>query len=131
MTRLFALTAALLMLAALPAPVLAATTGGSGPVPRKIGACVETSLKLIATRLEGVPDSGSLVIYRNGIVGVDYDTIKPITRAKVGDRITLCLTSIPGDCPPGDNRGRTYSAVDHRTGGKWELHDAEHMCGGA
>src|SRR4051812_14359787 len=103
MTRLFTLTAALLMLSTLPMPVLAATSGGAvagGPLPRKIGACVETSLKEIATRLEGVPDSGSLVVYRNGIVGVSYDTIKPVTKARVGDKITLCLTSIPGDCPP-------------------------------
>jgi hypothetical protein len=29
------------------------------------------------------------------------------------------------------DRGKTYSALDLRTKGKWELPDAEHMCGGA
>ena len=110
----------------LPVPALAA-----GKVPTKVGQCVETSIKQKFSRLEGVPDSGSGVEYANGIIGVSYDIIKPITRARVGDKITLCLTFIPGDCPPGDDRGKTYSAVDHRTSGKWELPDAEHMCGGA
>ena len=54
-----------------------------------------------------------------------------IHRARVGDKITLCLTSLPPECPPGDDRGKVYSAVDLRTKGKWELPDAEHMCGGA
>jgi len=111
---------------ALPAPAFAA-----GKVPTKVGQCVETSIKEKFSRLEGVPDSGSGIQYANGIYGVSYDIIKPITRARVGDKITLCLTFIPGDCPPGDDRGKTYAAVDHRTSGKWELPDAEHMCGGA
>ena len=126
MLRPIALLTALLTLSALPPPAYAAAN-----VPTKVGQCVETSLKTIETRLEGVPDSGSLVIYKNDIVGESYDTIKAITRAKVGDKITLCLTSIPRGCPPGDDRGKFYSALDHRTKGKWNLPDAEHMCGGA
>ena len=114
------------LLTTLPAPALAA-----GKVPTKVGQCVQTTIKEKFSRLEGVPDSGSGIQYANGIYGVSYDIIKPITRARVGDKITLCLTFIPGDCPPGDDRGKTYSAVDHRTSGKWELPDAEHMCGGA
>jgi len=110
----------------LPVPALAA-----GKVPTKVGQCVETSIKEKFSRLEGVPDSGSGIQYANGIHGVSYDIIKPITKARVGDRITLCLTGLPEDCPPGDDRGKTYSALDHRTNGKWELPDAEHMCGGA
>jgi len=98
-------------------------------VPTKVGQCVETPTKEKFSRLEGVPDSGSGIQYANGIVGVSYDTIRP--RARVGDKITLCLTSLPPECPPGDDRGKVYSAVDLRTKGKWELPDAEHMCGGA
>jgi hypothetical protein len=124
--RSLALVAALAALSVLPLPAQAAAA-----VPTKVGQCVATSLKTIATRLEGVPDSGSLVIYANNIVGESYDTIKAITKAKVGDKITLCLTSIPKGCPPGDNRGKFYSALDLRTHGKWNLPDAEHMCGGA
>src|SRR2546430_1826459 len=102
------------LLATLPAPALAA-----GKVPTKVGQCVETTIKETFSRLEGVPDSGSGVEYANGVIGVSYDIIKPITKARVGDKVRLCLTFIPGDCPPGDDRGKTYSAVDHRTNGKW------------
>ena len=127
MLRPIALLAATLVLTSFPAlPAFAA-----GAVPTKIGQCVQTSLKEVGTRLEGVPDSGSAVVYANGIFGIDYETVKAITRAKKGDKITLCLTSIPKDCPPGDDRGKFYSALDHRTKGKWNLPDAEHMCGGA
>lgn len=111
---------------ALPAPAFAA-----GKPPTKVGQCVATTIKEKFSRLEGVPDSGSGIQYANGIYGVSYDIIKAITKARVGDKITLCLTSIPKDCPKGDDRGKTYSAVDLRTNGKWELPDAEHMCGGA
>ena len=110
----------------LPAPAIAADA-----VPTKVGQCVKTTIKQKFSRLQGVPSSGSGIQYANGIVGMSYDIIKPITKAKVGDKITLCLTSLPKICPPGDNRGKTYSAVDLRTRGKWELPDAEHMCGGA
>jgi hypothetical protein len=51
--------------------------------------------------------------------------------ARVGDKVQLCLTSLPQDCPPGDVRGKVYKATDLRTGKSWELPDAEHMCGGA
>ena len=127
MKPLFAAALAAAALAStLPVPALAA-----GAVPTKVGQCVETTIKEKFSRLEGVPDSGSGLEYANDIVGVSYDTIGAITRARVGDKITLCLTSLPQDCPPGDDRGKTYSAIDHRTKGKWELPDAEHMCGGA
>ena len=114
------------LLSTLPAPVLAA-----GAVPTKVGQCVATKIKEKFSRLEGVPDSGSGIQYANGIVGMSYEIIRPITKAKVGDKITLCLISIPKGCPPGDDRGRIYLARDLRTGGKWELAVAEHMCGGA
>jgi hypothetical protein len=124
--RSLALVAAVAALSVLPLPAQAA-----GAVPTKVGQCVATKVNELGTRLEGVADSGSAVIYTNGIVGISYDTIKAITRARVGDKITLCLTSIPKGCPPGDDRGKFYSAVDLRTNGKWNLPDAEHMCGGA
>ena len=126
MLRPIALFAGLALAGALPAAAYAAAD-----IPTKVGQCVETSLKEVGTRLEGVPDSGSAVIYANGIFGIDYETVKAITKARKGDKITLCLTSIPKNCPPGADRGKFYSAVDLRTQGKWNLPDAEHLCGGA
>ena len=99
-------------------------------LPTEIGACSETTIEDIGYRL-GDPDSGSAISYANGGGQVSYDTIPEIHRSRVGDPVRLCLVSIPEDCPPGDDRGKTYSALDHRTNGKWELPDAEHMCGGA
>jgi hypothetical protein len=43
----------------------------------------------------------------------------------------LCLTGIPDECPPGDDRGKTYKATNLRTKKSWEAMDSEHMCGGA
>lgn len=96
-----------------------------------IGDCANTSIKLLGTRLEGVAASGSAVTYRNGVYGVSYDVIPELARSRIGDPIKLCLAGVPQNCPPGDDRGRSYAATNMRTGGKWELPDSEHSCGGA
>ena len=100
-------------------------------LPRQVGQCAETRIKELGSRLEGMPDSGSAVTYANGGYGVSYEMVAPLQRAHVGDRIKLCLVSVPENCPPGDDRGRQYKATDLRTHGSWTLPDAEHMCGGA
>ncbi len=109
----------------LPLPALAQST------PQEVGQCVSTTVAEIGSRLEGVPDSGDAVVYGNGIYGVSYDKVPALANAQVGDPVELCLTSVPEDCPPDDQRGKFYSAKDERTGETWELPDAEHMCGGA
>ena len=76
-------------------------------------------------------DSGDAVEYANGGYGVSYDRVPALHSAHKGDKVTLCLTSLPQDCPKGDERGKTYKATDLRTHKSWELPDAEHMCGGA
>jgi hypothetical protein len=99
--------------------------------PTVVGQCVRTTIKDKESRLEGMPDSGDAVVYGDGIYGVSYDAVPDLRSARAGDRVSLCLTSIPRGCPPGDDRGKTYKATDLRTGRSWELPDAEHMCGGA
>lgn len=126
MTRIPAVLAALMLLGTMPVPALAADR-----VPTKPGRCVATSIKEITSRLEGAPDSGSAIIYANGIYGVSYDMIPEITKSKVGDKVELCLVSLPEDCPKGDDRGKIYAAFNFRNQSYWELPDAEHMCGGA
>ena len=103
----------------------------AGAVPKSIGQCVTTTIKQKMTRLEGVADSGDAVEYGNGIYGVSYDRVPGLGGARAGDKVKLCLTSIPTGCPKGDDRGKTYKATDLRTHKSWELPDAEHMCGGA
>ena len=126
MTRISGVLIALALVAGLPLPALAADKA-----PTKPGHCVATSIKEITSRLEGMADSGSAIVYANGIYGVSYDMIPEIEHSKVGDKVELCLVSLPQDCPKGDDRGKIYAALNFRTESNWELPDAEHMCGGA
>ena len=103
---------------------------GAG-VPTKVGQCATTSIKEIGTRLDGVPDSGDSVTYADGGYQVSYDAIAGLRGARKGDAVKLCLTSLPKDCPKGDDRGKTYKATDLRTLKSWEEADSEHSCGGA
>lgn len=107
-------------------PVLAAEA-----VPHKVGDCVTTAVKETGTRLEGIADSGSAISYANGINQVSYEAIIGISASRVGDPVRLCLTAVPDECPPGDDRGKTYKATNLRTKKSWEAMDSEHMCGGA
>jgi hypothetical protein len=100
------------------------------PLPTKVGVCSETTITDIGYRLD-TPDSGSAIAYANGGGQVSYDTIPEIHRSKVGDKIKLCLVSVPEDCPPGDDRGKIYRATNLRTGESWEAPDSQHSCGGA
>jgi hypothetical protein len=103
----------------------------AGPLPTRVGQCTTTTIKAVETRLEGVADSGDAVEYTNGGYGVSYDQVPALHSARRGDKVKLCLTSLPTDCPKGDDRGKIYKATDLRTHKSWELPDAEHMCGGA
>ena len=105
-------------------------TGKAEDLPTEIGACSETTIEDIGYRL-GDPDSGSAISYANGGGQVSSDTIPEIHRSRVGDPVRLCLVSIPEDCPPGDDRGKVYSATNLRTGESWEAPDSQHSCGGA
>jgi hypothetical protein len=104
--------------------------------------CEATSIKEITARLaeeidgkivyEDPKEVGSAVTYENGISGVSYEYIAALSRdSRVGDPIKLCFISRYENCPLGDDRGKTYSAINLRTGGKWTLPDSEHRCGGA
>jgi hypothetical protein len=99
--------------------------------PTNVGDCNETTVALVGPRLEGVPDSGSAIQYANGLGQVSYDIVPGIANSQVGDTVNVCLVSAPENCPPGDNRGRVYSATNARTGETWSAPDSQHMCGGA
>jgi hypothetical protein len=77
------------------------------------------------------PGSGSAVKFANGVYQVSYETEKPIEESTIDDPVKVCLISIPKDCPPGDDRGKLYSATNIRTKAQWVLYDSEHGCGGA
>jgi len=109
----------------------------AGGLPERIGQCVKTSIKSVETRLvdgatnKPIPGSGSAVSFANGGYQVSYDTVPAIVHSKAGDRVRMCLVSIPQHCPKGDGRGRIYHTTNLRTHKSWTLRDAEHMCGGA
>jgi hypothetical protein len=97
----------------------------------RVGQCVETRVKEVGNRLENTPGSGSSITFTNGGGQVSYEQVPAVDASRPGDRVSMCLVSVPEDCPPGDDRGRTYKTTNKRTGQSWTLPDAEHMCGGA
>jgi hypothetical protein len=119
--------------AASPAAPAPATepAAATNALPASVGECVQTTVQQVGTRLEGTPGSGSAISYANGGSQVSYDQVPGIDSSQAGDAIKLCLVSLPQNCPPGDDRGKVYSATNLRTGQTWSEADSEHSCGGA
>ena len=106
------------------------------PIPQQVGACAMTHISELTTRfgdpLDGAdPSAGAAIAFANRGGQVSYDMVDALYDTKVGDPVVMCLTSIPRDCPKGDDRGRFYYTLNARTGGVWSLPDSQHMCGGA
>ncbi len=105
--------------------------------PDRVGECVATSIASVGTRLEDgsthrpIPGSGSAVAFANGLSQVSYDTVPAVERSRRGDRVRICLVSVPTDCPRGDTRGKVYVTTNLRTAARWRLPDSTHSCGGA
>ena len=99
-------------------------------LPTRIGACALTSLSRVGYRL-GDPGSGSAAEEANGATQVSYDDIPAVNASRVGDPALVCLVGLPQNCPPGDDRGKTYAVANLRSLGAWSAPDSEHMCGGA
>jgi hypothetical protein len=95
--------------------------------------CETTSIKEIGARLQGesAEDSGSSVVYSNGTTGISYEHIRELDHSRIGDRVNLCLISVPKGCPYGDIRGREYFAKNLRTNEHWRMMNDGHLCGGA
>jgi hypothetical protein len=138
LARSIAVLAAAAMIAAAPpfrAQLMPAGDPPDGPVseppPTTVGTCSFASVKDVGTRLQGDPTSGSALSFVNGVAQVSYDDIPAIDASRPGDVVRLCLVSLPRNCPPGDERGKVYRAVNQRTGRSWTAPDSEHSCGGA
>jgi hypothetical protein len=117
--------------------VLGIAPAQAAHLPKRVGACMETTIKSVETRLmdgstgKPIPGSGSAVSFTNGGYQVSYDTVPAIEQSRPGDPVRMCLVSIPRGCPKGDTRGRVYSTTNLRTHKSWRLPDSEHSCGGA
>lgn len=99
--------------------------------PERVGKCVDTRIRNLGSRLQGVPSSGSAVTYVNGVWAMSYEVLPEIQSSRVGDPIRLCLVFVPRRCPKGDDRGKIYSSFNLRTFRGWFLPNDEHACGGA
>lgn len=124
-------------LALIGCAVAFAGAASADPLPTAPGQCTQTSIAKTSTRLvdgstnKPIPGSGSTVNFVNGGYLVSYDTVAAITASRAGDPVTVCLVSVPKNCPPGDTRGAVYKVTNGRTRGSWTLPNAEHSCGGA
>lgn len=101
----------------------------SAPLPT-LGECAEVAVAEVGYRLEDTPDSGSMITYDNGVYQVSYRPVPGIESSRIGDKVKLCVSELPKDCPPGDNRGVVYHATNLRTDESWEEANSSHMCGG-
>ncbi|WP_437560330.1 hypothetical protein [Acidithiobacillus sulfuriphilus] len=104
------------------------------------GECAPGHIAKITQRLtddngQPVPGSGSMIIIR-GVYGaplylMSYREVPEVLASRVGDPVSVCLVSVPHDCPPGDTRGRFFQVTDFRTQETWSMANSEHSCGGA
>ena len=114
-----------------------ADSQASAGLPQRIGECVRTTITLIHPRMRTEPwtdeqfNWGTGVQFANGGRQVSYEREEAILASRPGDKVVMCLISIPRGCPPRDDRGREYFVTNERTGQKWELPDSQHYCGGA
>ncbi|HLJ52554.1 MAG TPA: hypothetical protein VKT24_04160 [Rhizomicrobium sp.] len=106
-------------------------------LPAKVGDCALTRIVELSHRLgdratsKPIMDSGSDVTFADKLHQVSYDELPEIGHSRAGDRVLICLVSIPQHCPKGDHRGKIYTTTNLRTRQSWTLPDSEHFCGGA
>lgn len=66
-----------------------------------------------------------------GWVNTPYSRTPALEHSRPGDSVLVCLVKYYADCPKGDDRGRTFSVKNLRTGAKFEAMNGSHICGGA
>lgn len=115
------------MMCGLTVVCLGSVGGSEAAPPEGKGACEVTTVESIEIR----PSSFSVVAYANDTFQVDWSEAPGFTDARLGDSVTLCLKETPESCPPGDMRGRIFSATNARTGKTWDAINSFHSCGGA
>lgn len=102
-------------------------------MPTREGDCATSQIAEIGGRLEGDTtfSSGTTVGFANGGSQVSYDKVPGIVASRRGDPVLICLTALPKHCPPGDDRGRSFTSTNLRTRQSWSAWDSQHRCGGA
>ena len=103
----------------------------AAPPAMAVGQCTSTTVVEVGTRLVATPGSGTAIRFANGISLVSYDAVPQAASSKPGDKVQMCLKSVPENCPPGDDRGKVYTVTNPRTHQSFTLPDSQHECGGA
>lgn len=70
-----------------------------------MGDCANTTIEFVGTRVEGVPDSGSSVCFKNGVCQVDYETVPAIEQSRKGDPVRMCIVSNRAGLSEGQRTG--------------------------
>ena len=113
--------------------------------PTTVGACSQTTVTAKRFRMASSPgDPGYqpsssplgkevLISFANGLglYAGEGDAFILSNHFAPGHRVTLCLVSLPKDCPPGDDRGKVYRLTDLQTRRTLTGIDSWHLCGGA
>ena len=104
----------------------------SSELPAQVGQCIESRVAGITTDFPGAPGGGSVIHYENGSQQLSFDKSPEIESSQIGDPVRICLLRVAANCPPGDERGRTYQGTNLRTGTSWTAPDTLlHDCSGA
>lgn len=112
--------------------ILESTPKAESAPTMRVGDCSDTTVAAVTGRLGGKDFSmGVAVTFANGIFVTSYDADPVATSHVVGDPVRVCLASVPDGCPPGDDRGKTYTVTVAGTKRSYTMANAQHMCGGA
>lgn len=116
-------------------------------LPQKLNTCKDLVIDKKITRFDGaVPGEagGEVFVRMQHYAGFYILGVEGLTESDnadkymfgtkdfaVGDKVKVCLTSVPADCPPGDDRGKSYFITNYKNGKSFAGTPDWHSCGGA
>lgn len=116
-------------------------------LPQSVHSCSDLTIDKKLTRFEGATpgEAGGEVIvgmeHNLGFYVISVDGMSETENADKymyntedfaeGDEVNVCLDSIPDDCPPGDDRGKTYTITNYKNDKSFTGTPDWHSCGGA
>ncbi len=116
-------------------------------LPTEIGACVDGYIGAKNTRFDNAvagEAGGEVYVWLTNEVDLYIVEIANLPEEenpnaymyttddfKIGDKINLCLVSVPSECPEGDERGKVYEVTNYKNAKRFTGVDAWHSCGGA
>ena len=102
----------------------AAHQRGLNPCPppelQRVGDCAITTIMRITTRLDrtSAHDTGSAIVYANGVSGVSYEYVPPLHTSRIATRSGYVWSQSLTTIRPATT-GQEYQATHLRTGNHW------------